>query len=64
MSDLALLPLLQVGADGAGSAFVAVSGAALAGGIYAASRRNAVTAVNVNDAPRPAIPDEPAHVAA
>jgi len=30
MSDLALLPLLQVGADGAGSAFVAVSGAALA----------------------------------
>jgi inorganic phosphate transporter, PiT family len=48
----------------AGVVVVAVSGAALAGGIYAASRRNAVTAVNVNDAPRPAIPDEPAHVAA
>jgi PiT family inorganic phosphate transporter len=32
---------------------VAVSGLALAAGIYTASRRRAVTATNVNDVPRP-----------
>ena len=32
---------------------VAVSGLALASGIYVASRRNAVTAANVNDVPPP-----------
>ena len=32
---------------------VAVTGIALASGIYVASRRNAVTAANVNDLPRP-----------
>jgi PiT family inorganic phosphate transporter len=39
---------------------VAVSAIALASGIYAASRRSAVTAANVNDVPRPAA----AHMAA
>jgi PiT family inorganic phosphate transporter len=38
----------------AGVLVVAVTGIALAAGIYAASRRNAVTAANVNDLPRPA----------
>jgi inorganic phosphate transporter, PiT family len=36
---------------------VAVSGIALASGIYAASRRSAVTAANVNDIPRPPVLD-------
>ena len=36
---------------------VGVSGIALASGIYVASRRNAVTAANVNDEPRPAPAD-------
>jgi PiT family inorganic phosphate transporter len=36
---------------------VGVSGIALASGIYVASRRNAVTAANVNDIPRPAAAD-------
>jgi inorganic phosphate transporter, PiT family len=36
---------------------VAVSGIALASGIYAASRRNAVTAANVNNIPRPPVVD-------
>jgi inorganic phosphate transporter, PiT family len=36
---------------------VAVSGIALASGIYVASRRSAVTAANVNDVPRPAAAD-------
>ena len=36
---------------------VAVSGIALAAGIYAASRRNAVTAANVNNVPRPPVVD-------
>src|SRR3954451_20059093 len=36
---------------------VAVSGIALAAGIYAASRRNAVTAANVNNIPRPPVVD-------
>ena len=35
-----------------GVIIVAVTGIALASGIYAASRRNAVTAANVNDVPR------------
>ncbi len=35
---------------------VAVSGVALASGIYAASRRHAVTAANVNDVPRSDVP--------
>ena len=38
----------------AGVIVVAVTGIALAAGIYVASRRNAVTAANVNDLPRPA----------
>jgi PiT family inorganic phosphate transporter len=38
----------------AGVLVVAVTGIALAAGIYAASRCNAVTAANVNDLPRPA----------
>jgi inorganic phosphate transporter, PiT family len=38
----------------AGVIVVAVSGVALASGIYAASRRNAVTAANVNDVPQAA----------
>jgi inorganic phosphate transporter, PiT family len=36
---------------------VAVSGVALASGIYVASRRNAVTAANITDIPRPAAAD-------
>jgi inorganic phosphate transporter, PiT family len=48
----------------AGVIVVAVSGIALASGIYAASRRNAVTAANVNDLPRPAAPDMAADLAA
>src|SRR3954468_4612842 len=43
---------------------VAVSGIALASGIYAASRRNAVTATNVNDLPRPPAADMAADLAA
>jgi inorganic phosphate transporter, PiT family len=38
----------------AGVIVVAVTAVALAAGIYVASRRNAVTAANVNDVPRPA----------
>jgi PiT family inorganic phosphate transporter len=38
----------------AGVVVVAVTGIAIASGIYAASRRDAVTATNVNDLPRPA----------
>jgi PiT family inorganic phosphate transporter len=41
----------------AGVIVVAVTGVALASGIYAASRRDAVTADNVNDLPRPAAVD-------
>ena len=37
----------------AGVIVVAVTAVALAAGIYVASRRNAVTAANVNDLPRP-----------
>jgi inorganic phosphate transporter, PiT family len=48
----------------AGVIVVAVSGVALASGIYAASRRNAVTAANVNDLPRPAAPDVAADLVA
>ena len=40
-----------------GVVVVAVSGMAVAAGIYTASRRTAVTAVNVNDAPRPPVAD-------
>src|SRR3954467_14757123 len=43
---------------------VAVTGIALASGIYVASRRNAVTAANVNDLPRPATDDVAADLAA
>jgi PiT family inorganic phosphate transporter len=43
---------------------VAVIGVALAAGIYTASRRNAVTAANVNDLPRPATDDVAADLAA
>jgi inorganic phosphate transporter, PiT family len=43
---------------------VAVTGCALATGIYTASRRNAVTAANVNDPPRPAADDVAADLAA
>ena len=43
---------------------VAVSAVALASGIYIASRRNAVTAANVNDLPRPAAADLAADMAA
>jgi len=43
---------------------VAVSGVALASGIYVASRRNAVTASNVNDLPHPPAADEPVDVPA
>jgi inorganic phosphate transporter, PiT family len=48
----------------AGVVVVAVSGAALAAGIYAASRRDPVTAANVNDIPRPAAADVPVGMAA
>jgi inorganic phosphate transporter, PiT family len=41
----------------AGVLVVAVSGVALAAGMYLASRRDAVTAANVNDLPRPAAVD-------
>jgi PiT family inorganic phosphate transporter len=41
----------------AGVIVVAVTAVALASGIYVASRRNAVTAANVNDVPRPAAAD-------
>jgi inorganic phosphate transporter, PiT family len=41
----------------AGVFVVAVSGVALAAGMYVASRRDAVTAANVNDLPRPAAVD-------
>jgi PiT family inorganic phosphate transporter len=41
----------------AGVIVVAVTAVALASGIYVASRRNAVTAANVNDVPRPAAGD-------
>lgn len=37
----------------AGVIVVAISGIALASGIYAASRRNVVNALNVNDVPPP-----------
>jgi PiT family inorganic phosphate transporter len=37
---------------------VAVSGVAVASGIYSASRRTAVTAANVNDIPQPRIPEQ------
>src|SRR4051812_42776116 len=40
-----------------GVVVVAVTGVALASGIYAASRRDAVTAANVNERPRPAAVD-------
>jgi inorganic phosphate transporter, PiT family len=43
----------------AGVVVVAVGGAALAAGIYAVSRRDPVTAANVNDVPRPAAADVP-----
>jgi len=43
---------------------VAVGGVALASGLYVASRRNAVTAANVNDLPRPATDDVAADLAA
>jgi PiT family inorganic phosphate transporter len=45
------------GTGTAGVVIVAVTGVALASGIYAASRRDAVTAANVNDRPRPAAVD-------
>jgi PiT family inorganic phosphate transporter len=41
----------------AGVVVVAVSGVAVASGIYSVSRRSAVTAANVNDVPRPRVPD-------
>jgi inorganic phosphate transporter, PiT family len=41
----------------AGVVVVAVSGVAVASGIYSLSRRSAVTAANVNDVPRPRVPD-------
>ena len=41
----------------AGVVVVAVSGVAVASGIYSLSRRSAVTAANVNDVPRPPVPD-------
>jgi inorganic phosphate transporter, PiT family len=41
----------------AGVVVVAVTGIALASGIYVASRRSAVTAANVNDRPLPAAVD-------
>ena len=47
-----------------GVVVVAVSGVAMAAGIYSASRRNAVTAANVNDLPRPAAADLAADMAA
>jgi PiT family inorganic phosphate transporter len=40
-----------------GVILVALSGVALASGIYGAARRSAVTAANVNDVPRPAVAD-------
>jgi PiT family inorganic phosphate transporter len=52
-------------ATGAGGVIVVgVTGVAVASGIYAASRRNAVTAANVNDLPRPESYDLAADVAA
>src|SRR3954447_16288012 len=52
-------------ATGAGGVImVGVTGVAVASGIYAASRRNAVTAANVNDLPRPESYDLAADVAA
>lgn len=48
----------------AGVVVVAVTGAALAAGIYAVSRRNPVTADNVNDVPPPATADVPVGLAA
>jgi PiT family inorganic phosphate transporter len=47
-----------------GVVVVAVTGAALAAGIYTASRRNAVTADNVNDLPQPATDDVAVDLAA
>jgi PiT family inorganic phosphate transporter len=47
----------MAGTGTGGVLVVAVSGVALAGGIYAASRRSPVTAANVNDAPRPSAVD-------
>jgi inorganic phosphate transporter, PiT family len=43
---------------------VAISGVALASGIYVASRRSAVTAANVNDLPRPPAAETAAEMAA
>jgi PiT family inorganic phosphate transporter len=43
---------------------VAVGGVALASGLYVASRRNAVTADNVNDLPQPPAAEVPADLAA
>ena len=40
-----------------GVVVVAVSGVAVASGIYSASRRTAVTAANVNDLPQPPVAD-------
>jgi PiT family inorganic phosphate transporter len=40
-----------------GVIIVAVGGVAVAAGTYSASRRTAVTAANVNDVPRPSVPD-------
>jgi inorganic phosphate transporter, PiT family len=47
----------MAGTGTGGVLVVAVSGVALAAGIYAASRRSPVTAANVNDAPRPSAVD-------
>jgi inorganic phosphate transporter, PiT family len=47
----------MAGTGTAGVLVVAVSGAALAAGIYVASRRTPVTAANVNDLPRPSAVD-------
>jgi PiT family inorganic phosphate transporter len=47
-----------------GVVVVAVSGAALAAGMYVVSRRNPVTAANVNDVPPPAAADVPVGLAA
>jgi inorganic phosphate transporter, PiT family len=47
----------MAGTGTVGVLVVAVSGVALAAGIYAASRRSPVTAANVNDSPRPSTVD-------
>jgi PiT family inorganic phosphate transporter len=45
------------GTGTAGVVVVAVGGVAVASGIYSVSRRNAVTAANVNDVPQQPVPD-------